>query len=143
MSSRHGPRDGRGGAWPPAKAVYAVRACIALAAQLDARMKTDEIAQVTSIPRGFLSKILGELRAAEVVSARSGYYGGYRLRRAADEILLDELLEAVGTRDPFAALPLDDTSLAFIADLRNRLHTVVAETLRNVSLAELLAQNPT
>lgn len=141
-SSSYEARDGRGGAWPPAKAVYAVRACMTLAAQPGMRMKTNEIAQITSIPRGFLSKILGELRAAAIVSAQRGYYGGYRLARPAAEIRLDELLDAVGTRDPFAAFALDDAALPFIADLRNRLHVVATETLRSVSLAELL-ENPT
>jgi len=142
-SSGEETRDGRGGAWPPAKAVYALRACLALAAQPATRMKTNEIAQLTSIPRGFLSKILGELRAANIVSAQRGYYGGYRLVRPAAEIHLDELLDAVGTRDPFTALALGDAPLPFIADLRNRLHAVASETLRSVSLAELLDQNPT
>jgi Rrf2 family protein len=143
-SSKYEARDGRGGAWPPAKAVYALRACIALAGQPGTRLKTNEIAQLTSIPRGFLSKILGELRAADIVSAVRGYHGGYRLRRPAAEIHLDELLDAVGTRDPFASFAFDDDpSLVFIADLCNRLHVVATETLRNVSLAELLGQNPT
>jgi Rrf2 family protein len=142
-SSSYEARDGRGGAWPPAKAVYAVRACMTLAAQPGTRMKTNEIAQITAIPRGFLSKILGELRAAGIVSAQRGYYGGYRLKRPASDIHLDELLGAVGTRDPFAAFAVDDDApLPFIADLRNRLHVVATETLRSVSLAELL-ENPT
>lgn len=137
-------RDGRGGAWPPAKAVYALRACIALAGQPGTRMKTHEIALATAIPRGFLSKILGELRAAEIVSAQRGYYGGYRLERPPSGIRLDELLDAVGTRDPFTAFALDaDAPLPFIADLRNRLREVATETLRSVTLAELLPENPT
>jgi Rrf2 family protein len=142
-TSKYEARDGRGGRWPPAKAVYAVRACITLAAQPETRMKTNEIAQITSIPRGFLSKILGELRAADIVSAQRGYYGGYQLRRPPAEIRLDEMLDAVGTGDPFTALAFDDVSLPFIVDLRSRLRAVAAETLRNVTLAQLLAQNPT
>ena len=59
--------------WPPAKTIYALRACIALAtADPGRRMKTTEIAQAADVPKGFLSKILGQLRAADIVSAQRG-----------------------------------------------------------------------
>jgi len=134
-----GEQNGRGGAWPPAKTIYALRACIALAgAEPGARMKTGEIAQAAAVPKGFLSKILGELRAADIVSAQRGYHGGYRLTRAPDEIRVDELLTAVGTRDPFSALSCrPDTPLPFIDDLRGRLHALAEEALHSASLAEI------
>lgn len=63
-------------AWPPAKSIYALRACIALALVLPGeRMKTGDIAQAADVPRDYLSKILGELRAVDIVSARRGYRG--------------------------------------------------------------------
>jgi DNA-binding IscR family transcriptional regulator len=44
--------------------MYALRACIALAgAAPGARMKAGDIAQAAAVPRGFLSKILSELRS--------------------------------------------------------------------------------
>jgi Rrf2 family protein len=129
----------RGIAWPPAKTMYALRACIALAAAAPGtRMKTREIAQAAAAPRSFLSKILGELRDADIVSAQRGYHGGYRLTRAPDDIRLDELLRAVGTCDPFASFSSEaEAPLSFIDDLRSRLHALAAETLRRASLAEL------
>jgi Rrf2 family protein len=134
-----GPRDGRGVAWPPAKTIYALRACIALAtAGPGLRMKTNEIALAADIPKGFLSKILGQLRAADIVTAQRGYRGGYTLTRSPDAIRVDELLEAVGTRDPFSALSGGaDSPVPFIDDLRNRLHTLAVEALHGASLAEL------
>jgi Rrf2 family protein len=135
----HQRYDGHGIAWPPAKTIYALRACVALAsAGPGARMKTGEIAQVAAVPKGFLSKILGELRAAEIVSAQRGYRGGYRLTRPPDDIRLDELLNAVGTRDPFASLSCGlEAPLPLIDDLRRRLHALTAEVLHGASLAEL------
>jgi Rrf2 family protein len=132
-------------AWPPAKTIYALRACVALAtAGPGARMKTREIAQAAAAPKSFLSKILGELRVADIVSAQRGYHGGYRLTRPPDDIRLDELLTAVGTCDPFAALSCEaETPLSFIDDLRSRLHALTVETLRRASLAELVAENTT
>jgi Rrf2 family protein len=103
-------------------------------------MKTGEIARETAVPKGFLSKILGELREADLISARRGYHGGYRLTRPSDEIRVDEVLAAVGTRDPFLSLfdPIDP-ALPFIDDLRNRLHALAVEVLHGASLAELAA----
>ena len=114
----------RGIAWPPAKTMYALRACIALAAaDPGTRMKTGEIAQAAAAPRSFLSKILGELRDADIVSARRGYHGGYRLTRAPGDIRLDELLRAVGTCDPFASLSGEaETPLIGRASCRERVY---------------------
>jgi Rrf2 family protein len=133
------PRDGRGIAWPPAKTIYALRACIALAtAGPGKRLKTSEIALAADVPKGFLSKILGELRAADIVSARRGYQGGYSLTRTPDAIRVDELLDAVGTRDPFSSLLCGtDTPVPFIDDLRNRLRALAVEALHGASLADL------
>jgi Rrf2 family protein len=133
--------DGRGVAWPPAKTIYALRACIALAGAAPGdRMKTGEIALAAAVPKGFLSKILGELRAADIVSAQRGYHGGYRLSRPAADIRIDELLQAVGTRDPFSSLSCgEETALPFIHELRQRLHEVAVEALHAASLAELAA----
>jgi len=139
-----GQNEGRGGAWPPAKTIYALRACMALAgAEPGARMKTFEIAETAAIPKGFLSKILGELRAAGIVSAQRGYHGGYRLTRSPSEIRVDELLLAVGTRDPFSSLSCrPDTPFPFIDDLRSRLHALAEEALHRASLAELIPAHP-
>jgi Rrf2 family protein len=132
-------REGRGVAWPSAKTIYALRACMALAsAAPGTRMKTCEIAQSADVPKGFLSKILGELRAADIVSAQRGYRGGYALTRAPDGIRVEELLRAVGTRDPFSALLGGaDTPLPFIDELRSRLHALAVDALHHASLADL------
>jgi Rrf2 family protein len=141
---RDGRGDGRGVAWPPAKTIYALRACIALAAaETGARMKAGEIAIVAAVPKGFLSKILGELRAADIVSAQRGYHGGYRLTRAPADIRVDEVLSAVGTRDPFSSLSFaGEATLPFIHELRNRLRALAEETLHSASLAELVDIRP-
>ena len=136
--------DGRGVTWPSAKTIYALRACMALAsADPGTRMKTCEIAETADVPKGFLSKILGELRAADIVSARRGYHGGYALTRQPGEIRVDELLRAVGTRDPFSTLLGGaDAPLPFIDELRSRLHALAVETLHAASLADLSPNAP-
>jgi Rrf2 family protein len=129
--------------WPPVKTIYALRACVALAgAEPGTRMKAGEIAMATSTPQVFLSKILGKLHAADIVSSKRGYHGGYRLTRAPEDIHVDELLAAVGTRDPFSSLlGADDAPVPFIDDLRSRLHALAVEALHSASLAELVASD--
>ncbi len=102
-------------------------------------MKTGDIAQAASVPRGFLSKILSELRAAGIVSSKRGYHGGYRLCRPPSDIRVDELLHAVGTRDLFSGLATGGESpLPFITELRSRLHAVAVEALHSALLSELV-----
>ncbi len=72
--------------------------------------------------------------------AQRGYYGGYQLARPAVDIHLDELLNAVGTRDPFSSLMNGaDLPVPFIDDLRNQLQTLAAEAIHRASLADLVA----
>jgi Rrf2 family protein len=125
--------------WPTAKSTYALRACIALAAaEPGERLKTAEIAMQTSVPARFLSKILGELRTAGILTARRGHNGGYSLARRPDEIRVDELLRAVGARDLFSPPGTShDAPVPFVDALRLRLHAITVEALHNISLAEL------
>jgi len=135
-----GEHPGRGAAWPSAKTIYALRACIVLASiEPGTRLKTREIAQAAAVPKGFLSKILGELRTAGIISAHRGYHGGYGLTRPAEYIHVDELLNAVGSRDLFSPFSGDGSAaLPFIDDLRRRLHTLTEQTLHCASLADLV-----
>ncbi len=79
-----------------AKADYAVRAMIALAAA-DAQepVKGEEIADGQGIPLRFLENILAELRHQGLVQSRRGAEGGYWLTRAPSEITIAEVIRAV------------------------------------------------
>ena len=69
-----------------AKADYAVRAAIELAASPDAKpIKGTKLAEAQEIPLQFLEHILLELKHAGIVRARRGAKGGYWLARPADE----------------------------------------------------------
>jgi Rrf2 family protein len=79
-----------------AKADYAVRAMIELAAAGDAEpVKGEQIADAQGIPLRFLENILAELRHQGLVQSRRGAEGGYWLTRAADEITIAEVIRAV------------------------------------------------
>ena len=68
-----------------AKADYAVRAAVELAAATDEKpVKAERIATAQEIPLNFLENILGELRHAGIVRSHRGAEGGFRLAKPAD-----------------------------------------------------------
>jgi Rrf2 family protein len=78
-----------------AKADYAIRAAVELAAAGDGPIKGDRVAQAQEIPPNFLENIFGDLRNAGLVASRRGADGGYWLARPADEISLADVIRAV------------------------------------------------
>jgi Rrf2 family protein len=125
-----------------AKADYAIRAAVELAAAGDGPTKGERIAQAQSIPPNFLENILVDLRNAGLVASRRGADGGYWLARPADEISLADVIRAVdgplanvrGVRSEQveydgSAEPLRDVWVAVRASLR--------AVLENVTLADL------
>jgi Rrf2 family protein len=133
-----------------AKADYALRACIQLAAaEGEGHVKGERIAQAQEVPLKFLENILGDLRHAGLVRSQRGADGGYWLARPAAEITLAEIIRAVegplanvrGVRPDSisyqgAAEPLKDVWIAVRASLRSVLEAV---TLADVASGELPA----
>jgi Rrf2 family protein len=79
-----------------AKADYAVRAAVELAAAEDEKpVKAERIATAQQIPLNFLENILGELRHAGVVRSHRGAEGGFRLAKPAAEISVADVIRAV------------------------------------------------
>ena len=74
---------------------YAVRAMLALAAQPGTQRTAAELARETGIPRTFVAQVMGDVVRAGLVANRRGRSGGYRLARAAAEINLLQVVEAV------------------------------------------------
>jgi Rrf2 family protein len=114
-----------------AKADYAVRAAVELAAADGATVKGEAIAQAQAIPLRFLENILGELRHAGLVRSQRGSDGGYGLARPAAEITVADVVRAVegplasvrgerpeSVRYTGAAEPLAQVWIAVRANLR-------------------------
>lgn len=78
-----------------AKADYAVRAAVELAAAGGGTRTAEEIAQSAGIPINFLENILADLRRGGIVQSRRGSGGGHMLARPADEISLADVIRAV------------------------------------------------
>jgi Rrf2 family protein len=78
-----------------AKADYAVRAALELAAAGDGPVKAEQIAQAQEIPLKFLENIMLELRQDGIVRSQRGPDGGYWLARPPSEIDIAEIIRAV------------------------------------------------
>jgi Rrf2 family protein len=79
-----------------AKADYAVRAVVELAAARDASpLKADAIATAQGIPVSFLENILNQLKSSGIVRSQRGPEGGWRLARPATEVSLADVIRAV------------------------------------------------
>jgi Rrf2 family protein len=139
-----------------AKADYAVRAAVELAAAGDGPVKADQIAQAQEIPLKFLESILLDLRNGGLVHSRRGVEGGYWLARPAAEISLAQVIRAVdgpianvrGMRPEDvsytgSATPLRDVWIAVRASLRAVLEQVTLADLAHgdlpASVEELVA----
>jgi Rrf2 family protein len=108
-----------------AKADYAIRAAVELAAAGDGPVKGEQLAQAQEIPPNFLENIMADLRNAGLVVSRRGADGGYWLARPAAEIALADVIRAV------------DGPLANVRGVRSEqvAYTGSAERLRDVWIA--------
>jgi Rrf2 family protein len=127
-----------------AKADYAVRAAIEMAAAGDEPVKGERIAEAQDIPLQFLEHILLELKHARLVRARRGARGGYWLAKPPEEITLASLIRAVEgplaniqdmapeqTKYPGNAERLSEVWIAVRAGLRRVLEHVTVADLRD------------
>jgi Rrf2 family protein len=126
-----------------AKADYAVRAALTLAAAEDPPVKGERISDAQGIPLKFLENILIDLRQAGLVASQRGPDGGYRLDGSPDEITVADVIRAVdgplasirGGRPEEAAYegPAEGLQTIWIA-----LRSAIRGVLENVTLADVV-----
>jgi Rrf2 family protein len=132
-----------------AKADYAVRAAVEMAAAGDEPVKGEAMAEAQDIPLQFLEHILLELKHARLVRAKRGAHGGYWLDRPPEEITLANVIRAVEgplaniqdqapeqTSYPGNAERLSDVWIAVRASLRRVLESVTIADLRDGKIPE-------
>ncbi len=126
-----------------AKADYAVRAAVELAAAEDAGpVKGEQVATAQSIPIKFLENILVDLRQAGIVQSRRGPDGGYWLARPAAEVTVADVIRA--SDGPLASVrgekPEDlayEGAAESLRDVWVALRASLREVLERVTLADL------
>jgi len=141
-----------------ARADYALRAAIELAAAQDGHVTAEQLAQAQHIPGKFLETILTHLRRSGLVRSQRGPDGGFWLARPANEIALADIIRAIdgqllGVRGerpenvtyPGAAEPLQRVWIALRANERAVLETVTLQDIVSGKLPEaiqLLTDSP-
>ena len=116
-----------------ARADYAVRAAVELAAAGEGPTKGEAIAQAQAIPLKFLENILGDLRHAGIVRSQRGADGGYWLARPADQITVADVIRAV--EGPLASVrggPPEEVAYSGAAEPLARVWIAVRASLRSV-----------
>ncbi len=78
-----------------ARADYALRAAIELAASEGGHVTSEQLARAQQIPAKFLEAILTQLRRAGLVRSQRGPEGGFWLARPAEEISLADIIRAI------------------------------------------------
>ena len=130
-----------------AKADYAVRAALELAAAADDEpVKGERLAEAQDIPLQFLEHILLELKHARLVQARRGAKGGYWLARPPEEITVADVIRAV--EGPLANIHENAPEELHYAGPAERLRDVwvavragLRSVLENVTLADVAEDN--
>jgi Rrf2 family protein len=129
-----------------AKADYALRGVLEIAAAKSPPVKRDEIARAQKIPVKFLETILGELKHAGIVASQRGADGGYSMAKDPAEVTVADVIRVID--GPLAhirdtrpesldyqgvAAPLKDVFVALRVQMR--------EVLEAVTLADLVARD--
>ena len=135
-----------------AKAEYAMRALLTLAAQPDdSPVTADRLAEAQSLPVKFLENILVDLRRSGLVRSQRGTEGGYWLARPAGEIRIADVIRAVegplasvrgeppeNVHYTGAAEPLGTLWVAVRANLRAVLEETTIADIANGSLPKVV-----
>ena len=125
--------------------LQALRALLELARDPGRWQSVNEIAAAQQLPAPMLEQLLLQLRRAELVEARRGRLGGYRLRQDPAAIAVARVLEAVGAsidlRADLGGLPVaaaDDAEQRVLGGMARRLQAALDRELASLTLEELL-----
>ena len=126
----------------PAKAEYAIRALLTLAAS-GGSVSAEHLAQEQDLPAKFLGAILSDLRRGGVVTSQRGPEGGFRLAKDPDQIVIADILRVVsgpmagvrGMRPETLNYEGDSTHLR---DVWVAVRGALREVLEHVTLGQVL-----
>lgn len=123
-------------------AEYALRAAVWLADTPDTPHTTQEIADVTKVPAGYLSKVLQAMGRAGLVTSQRGLGGGFLLTRTPEELSVLDIINAVDPVQRIHTCPLNLHSHGTnLCPLHRKLDDAMAtmeEAFATTSLSELV-----
>ena len=126
---------------------YATVVLTVLAARPGDVLSAADLAEIAGLETPTVSKLLKPLAQAGLVSSQRGVHGGYRLNRAADEITLVEIVEAMEGPLAMTECSQHDSQCGIAKQCGVRanwrlINDVVADALRGVTLAQMLHPLP-
>lgn len=122
---------------------YALRIIVYLADRDGEPATTRQIAQVTKVPEGYLSKVLQGLARAGLVRSQRGLHGGSVLQRPAAALSVYDVIDAVDPIRRIERCPLGLQSHVKLCPLHKRMDhalELVEQALRSTTIAELLLE---
>ena len=131
-----------GGMQSPAKAEYAIRALLTLAAS-DSSISAEHLAQEQDLPSKFLGAIMSDLRRGGLVTSQRGPDGGFRLARSADDIQIADILRVVsgplaGVRGMRPETLHYEGEATHLRDVWVAVRAALREVLEHVTLGQVL-----
>lgn len=87
-------------------AEYALRAVVCLGSQPHDPMTTQQIAEMTRVPAGYLAKVLQLMGRVDLVKSQRGLHGGFTLTRPPEEMTVLEVINAVDPVQRIRKCPL-------------------------------------
>jgi Rrf2 family protein len=124
-------------------AEYALRAIVFLADRSDAPQTTQQIAEATRVPAGYLSKVLQGLNRSGLVRAQRGMHGGFTLAVPSTKLTVLDVVQAVDPLQRIERCPLGISDHKSLCPLHRGLDNAVAMVERALAaspIAELLAE---
>src|SRR5262245_35614367 len=108
-------------------AEYALRAVVVLGNDPDRPKTTREVARLSQVPGGYLSKVLQSLGRHGIVEAHRGLRGGYLLRRPLGELTVYDVVNAVDPLKRILHCPLRlEAHAGRLCSLHQRLDNAIA-----------------
>ena len=125
-------------------AEYALRAVVYLADQDGSPRTTQQIAEATQVPAGYLAKVMQSLCRAELVRSQRGLYGGFTLSGDPAEMTALEVIDTVDPVRRIERCPLGNPQHdAQLCPLHRRLDdaaALVEESFGEATVEELRTQ---
>jgi Rrf2 family transcriptional regulator, nitric oxide-sensitive transcriptional repressor len=122
---------------------YALRAIVDLAYHHGESRTTQQIAQATKVPAGYLAKVLKELSRHDLIRSQRGLHGGFVLETNPREITVYHVMAAVDPPQRITQCPLNlPEHKANLCPLHRRLDDAMAmveEVFRATTIAEVTA----
>lgn len=123
---------------------YALRAVVALASTPSQRLRIEDVATTTQVPRAYLAKIMQSLVRAGLLQSQRGLGGGLQLSRPPDRMSVLDVVQAVDPLTRIESCPLKlQEHRASLCPLHRRLDeatALVEHAFRETLIVDLISR---